>query len=119
MREISTSRVLFRQAIAPAVLCGMVGVAPASGQETDFSAGAVMENMEASERFPFIAGIIEGLAHARYIRDGNQTDGMTCIYDWFYETENAVDTIYVAFGAYPDYPPAAIVAGVLTQKCGE
>ncbi len=75
--------------------------------------------MEASERFPFIAGIIEGLAYARYVRDGNQTDGMTCIYDWFYETENALDTIYVAFGAYPDYPPAAIVAGVLTQKCGE
>lgn len=82
-----------------------------------------MQKMKSEERFPYIAGVVEGLAYARYLRDGKQPAGMTCIYDWFYKgkdgksSDDNITTIYAAFGRYPDYPPAAIVEVLLDKAC--
>ena len=43
---------------------------------TDFTAKAVMEKMQAGDRYPYVAGVVEGLAYARYSRDGKKTEGM-------------------------------------------
>ena len=77
-----------------------------------------MERMEPDHRFTFIAGIVEGLAYARYARDGNNPQGMACINNWFYRQDGAVDQIYLAFGEFPDFPPGAVVSAVLSQVCG-
>lgn len=77
-----------------------------------------MEKMEAKERYAFVAGIVEGLAMARYMSDGKKPEGMKCIYDWFYENPETIRTVYAAFEKYPDYPPGTVV-DVLTRKtCG-
>ena len=75
-----------------------------------------MERMDPYHRGPYIAGIIEGLAYARYLRDGD-ADGMACINDWFYEQEGALDQVYVAFGEFPEYLPGAVVSVLLDQVC--
>lgn len=73
--------------------------------------------MDINDHFPFVAGMIEGLAYARYIHDNAQTAGMKCIYDWFYESGTAMDTIYVVFSEFRDSPPAAVLSALLDQKC--
>lgn len=84
-----------------------------------------MQKMDAEARVPYIQGIVEGLAYARYERDnasreGDQktVEGMNCIYKWFYDKPGAVDLIYAAFGKYPTFTPGAIVGNLIKQSCG-
>lgn len=85
---------------------------------TDFTAGVVMTKMEATKRFSFVAGVVEGLAYSRYIRDDKKAEGMSCIYDWFYKEPKTIDVIYAAFDRYPDHFPGAVVAALANRKCG-
>jgi hypothetical protein len=84
---------------------------------TDFTARAVMEKMTAEQRYSYLAGVVEGLAYARYASDGKKLDGMNCIYDWFYGDPKVTDLIYAAFDKYPDYTLGAIVAVIARKKC--
>lgn len=86
---------------------------------TDLTAKAVMEKMEAEQRTPYIAGVVEGLAYARYARDDKKTEGMKCIYDWFYEKPDTLNLIYAAFGRYPEYTPGAIIGALARKSCGD
>ena len=85
--------------------------------QTEMTAGVVMERMEADERYTYVAGIIEGLAYARYARDGRDVAGMECIYGWFYGQEGAVEQIYAAFQEFPEYLPGAVLSVLLNQVC--
>ena len=78
-----------------------------------------MERMNANERFLYISGVIDGTAHARFLRDGKQEAGMKCIIDWFYQDKTAMERIYAAFANYPNYPPAPIVAVIANKQCGD
>ena len=90
-------------------------ITPASA--TDFTARVVMEKMPAEQRFPFISGIIEGTAYARYLRDDKRTDGMLCIYNWFYQDPKAIELIYAALDKFGDYTPGAVVGTLADQHC--
>ncbi|WP_299971719.1 hypothetical protein [uncultured Roseobacter sp.] len=91
-----------------AVTCGTAMPA----QAKDLNAGAVLFDIEPSDRFPFISGIIEGLGYARFRADGNTTDGMACIYHWLY------DNILAAFAKFQDRTPGAIIAALVQRRCG-
>lgn len=93
--------------------------APLEVAANDFTARKVMKEMNARERYSYIAGVIEGLSVARYMKDGKQKAGMECINDWFYEDKTTIDAVYLSFGKYPDYPPGAIIDVLAKQKCGE
>ena len=90
---------------------------PSIAQATSMTAGVIMEKMSSAERFSFVAGIVEGLAQSRYMQDGKKPDGMKCIYDWFYENKDNVETVYAAFKRYPDYPPGTIVDLMVRKAC--
>lgn len=92
---------------------------------TEFTAGVIMEKMDTNERFPYVAGVIEGLAYARYRRDNENVEsdkksveGMKCIYNWFYEKKGTIDLIYIAFGRYPTYTPGVIIGNLVRKDCG-
>ena len=99
-----------------ALFCAMGASASASGQE--LTTGVIMDRMGNNERFHYIAGIVEGLAYARYINDGQETGGMACINNWFYGQDGAIEQVYQAFGEFPDYPPGAVMSVLLGQVCG-
>ncbi|MEO1193319.1 MAG: hypothetical protein AAFY02_16270 [Pseudomonadota bacterium] len=117
-----TFRGIQQQAIGLVSAAVMLGAT--SAQADEMSAGSVLERMSFEDRFVFMAGIIEGLAYARYKSDGNQTDGMGCIYDWFYgqddtsERAKASFQIEEAFARYPDHTPGAVVGALVTMRCG-
>lgn len=108
--------------IAGRLALGLVGVLPTVNNKAaanDFTAEKVMKDMKPAERYPFVAGIVEGLAVARYFKDGKKMNGMECIYDWFYDDKQTIDTVYAAFGRFPTYPPGSIIYSLTRQKCGE
>ena len=96
----------------------VVGVSSSAFGQTELTTGVVMERMDPNDRAAYIAGIVEGLAYARFLRDGRQTAGMACINNWFYGHDGAIDQVYVAFGQFPDYPPGAVLSVLLDQVCG-
>ena len=87
-------------------------------QAQTMTAGVIMEKMPQAERFPFVAGLVEGLAYARYARDSKQTKGMKCIYDWFYGKQDRIQDVYQAFNRFKDHMPGAIVAAMVAKECG-
>lgn len=85
----------------------------------DFTAGSIMEKMNADERFLYINGVVDGTAYARFLRDGKQEAGMKCINDWFYHDKTAMPKIYAAFARYPSYPPNVVISVVANNQCGD
>lgn len=89
------------------------------------TAGVVMDKMPSKERFAFVAGIIEGIAHSRFLRDSkaaaqNDEAGMSCIYDWFYSGDGKTySMVEAAFKKYPDQFPAALLTVLINRECGE
>ena len=131
IREISRNRSIVRKSktavVAKTLTAALIlsGAAVREALATDFTADVVMEKMDANDRYPYISGIVEGLAYARFQHDNEHlegdkktTVGMKCIYDWFYEKQHALDLIYLAFGKYPTYTPGAIISNLIKQDCG-
>lgn len=79
----------------------------------------MLGKMDPDERYPFIAGIIEGIAYHRYKAGGKDSQAMNCVYDWFYDDAKAVDQIYESFAEFPDYPPASVIDALVSRKCGK
>ena len=83
------------------------------------TAGVVAEKMSAGERYTYVAGIVEGLAYARFQKDGKSPKGMSCIYDWFYKDKATIGRVEQMFRENPDYPPGAVVGVMAEAQCGE
>ena len=105
-----------KAAIVLGVCVNIIGLPAAAN---DFTAEKVMKEMNAAERYSYVAGVVEGLAVARYMNDGKKKDGMQCIYDWFYDDKSTIETIYAAFDRYASYPPGSVVDALSKQRCGE
>jgi len=86
--------------------------------QTTMTAGVVMEKMPATERLAFVAGIIEGLAYARLVKDNKQPTGSNCIIGWFYDKKDRIRDIYQAFERFKEHMPGTIVATMVARECG-
>lgn len=85
----------------------------------DLSAGVVADKMKPDERYTYVAGVVEGLAYARFVQDGQSEEpGMRCIYQWFYNEDGTVDQIFAAYRAFPDHLPGAVTAALIKRRCG-
>ena len=113
VRNVKISAVLAGKLIFAGVLVSGTAAADA------FTAEKVMKSMTSDERSGYFAGVIEGLAIARYNKDGKKKDGMECIYDWYYKDKTSIRTLYEAFDRYPAYPPGSIIDVLAKRKCGE
>lgn len=82
------------------------------------TAGVVMEKMEGRERYTYVAGIVEGLAHARFVKDQKDPKGRACIHSWFYDEKDTIQKIYEGFQRYPGVLPGAVVGALAATKCG-
>ena len=101
------------------MICLVAGVPLAHAADADLSKHSMMGRMKPAEWYPFVAGIVEGVAFHRYTVGNKDAAGMNCVYDWFYKEAGTLDAIYSAFGKYPACPPAAVVAALAKRKCGE
>lgn len=100
-----------------AFFAALASLSAVSAQAESFTAGTVMQKMEERERYAFVAGVVEGLAFARYKADGDSPAGMSCIYTWFYHEDGAVETVYAAFRKFPDNTPVGVVSALIRRRC--
>ena len=89
---------------------------PAIAQTAD----EVLNEMEPVRRTGYIAGMIEGLAIARWMKDKPDKTGMKCIYDWYYngDTKKNFNRITQWFERHPDKPPGALLYVLIKKDCG-
>ncbi|MDI6029447.1 hypothetical protein QBK99_25180 [Corticibacterium sp. UT-5YL-CI-8] len=104
--------------IRNAALSLLLAALPVAAEATDFTAGKVLNEMSADERAAYISGVVEGLAYARYKKDGDETGGMKCIYDWLYYEDTTPQDILSAFKRFPDHTPGAVMAAMVEKECG-
>jgi len=86
----------------------------------ELTADDVMNKMSATERNAHIAGIVGGLAYARFLRDRPDETGMSCIYDWYYASDAArLGQITQWFERHPDKPVEPLLYVLIKRECGE
>lgn len=96
----------------------VIGGFAAPATADTMTAGSVLERMEGDAQVTFMAGIVEGLATARFYDDGRETTGQSCIYNWFYRTEGTMRSILAAFERFPNELPGPIMAVLVREQCG-
>lgn len=82
------------------------------------TAGVVLDRMSTDQLSGYLAGVVEGLAYARYQRDGQMTEGMNCIYDWYYRNQETPRMVFETFDRFPDHSPGAVMAAMVEKACG-
>lgn len=103
-----------------AVPAGVLAGAMLAGQAVraqDMTAKVVLDRMSSDQLSGYLAGIVEGLAYARYVKDGNTTAGMGCVYRWYYDTPDTLRNIYSTFDRFPDHLPGAVMAAMIAKAC--
>lgn len=126
MSGATLQRTVRKSALAGVIAAGMaIGAFANDNKGSPMTAGLVMEKMSAGERYSYVAGVVEGFAHARFLQDTRRhgqksQSGMNCIYDWFYRSGGKTYLrVEAAFKKYPQHYPATLVAAMLKKRCGE
>jgi hypothetical protein len=83
------------------------------------TAGDVLDKMPAEQQASYVAGVIEGLAYARFLRDKPDETGMQCIYDWYYGSgAEKWGEIEQWFRRHADKPVGPLVHVLTERECG-
>lgn len=80
------------------------------------SAEFFTKELNEREQTLYIKGALDGLAYARYVRDGRTTDGMYCIYDWSEDAANFA-LMFSAMKARPQVPASVIIGFAVERAC--
>jgi hypothetical protein len=91
---------------------------PTAAYAGGMKVGKALEVMDTKEIGAYTAGIVEGLAYARYVQDGKQPDkGMKCILEWYYDGGKTTQKVYLAYHKFKDHTANAIVAALIGKAC--
>lgn len=83
------------------------------------TANDVLNNMSSKEQTSYVAGVVGGLAQARWVKDKPDQTGMNCINNWFYNSQekkwNQIDTW---FKKHLEKPANALLYVLIKKECG-
>lgn len=99
------------------ICSAMILSPPVFAGETTMTSGVVLEKLSPPQLVAFVAGIVEGLAHARVDGEKAPPDGRSCIYAWFYDDETAMVRIEATFAHFKDHMPGAVIAAMVEKRC--
>lgn len=84
-----------------------------------FTANEVVNSMSERERSVYLAGIVDGLAQARWIADRPDQVGMSCIYNWYYQGGDTTQaTIRQWFSRHLDKEANGLLYVLIERECG-
>ncbi|MEO1748334.1 MAG: hypothetical protein AAFR27_06910 [Pseudomonadota bacterium] len=85
-----------------------------------FTANEVVNEMSEQDRRTYLAGLVDGLAQGRWIKDKPDTAGVQCVYNWYYQGGEAVHTtINQWFSRHLDTEANGLLYILIKQECGE
>ena len=86
---------------------------------SNLNADAVLNKMNADERFGYISGVVEGLAYSRWLKDRPNDTGMQCIYKWYYNAKlEKWKKITAWFNRHPNKPVGVLLYVLIKKECG-
>jgi hypothetical protein len=107
------------------VICVVFLVACIGNAKTSYSktinAGFVMNKMNVDQQVSYIAGVIEGLAFSRYLRDKPNQKSMKCVYGWYAENTGGPQKwkkMEAWLAKHPDKPVGVLLYVLIKRKCG-
>lgn len=85
-----------------------------------FTANEVVNEMSEQDRRTYLAGLVDGLAQGRWIKDKPETTGVQCVYNWYYQGGEAVHTtINQWFSRHLDTEANGLLYILIKRECGE
>lgn len=107
------------QQLSIIILSMFLGVAESARAE-NLDAEFVLNGIAPEKRYVYVAGMIEGLAYSRFLRDRPNEGGMICIRGWLdNNAEENWEKIRFFFQRHPDKPPAVLLHVLIKKDCGE
>ena len=90
------------------------------GSAHALTADDVLNKMTGDERHSYIAGMIGGFAHSRFLRDQPDQSGMNCIFDWYYGSGGRKwSLIETWFSRHLDKQVEPLLYVLIKRDCGE
>lgn len=98
-----------------------VAMVLSSGQVANaLTADDVLNQMTSEQQSSYIAGVVGGLAYARFLQDRPDQSGMSCINDWYYGSGTAKwAQIETWFARHPEKQAEPLLYVLITRECGE
>lgn len=118
--QLRNSLTLRKYSLISAIVLG-VAILLSSGKEAAaLTADEVLNRMNADQQVGYLAGLVDGLAYARWLTDKPNDVGMQCIYNWFYnEKTETLREINTWFERHLDKPVDALLYILIKKECGE
>ncbi len=83
------------------------------------NAGFVLNEMNNDQRQSYIAGVIEGIAYSRFLKERPNETGMNCIYNWYYDgTAKKIKLVRAWFSRHLDKPVGPLLYVLIKKECG-
>ena len=103
---------------AAALAAGLTLAAPQAGALT---VEDLRENLSVEAQTSYVAGVVEGLAFARWIADDRAYEGMDCILEWYYRSgdTSAFRAALDMFDQHPDQHIGTLMYALIREECGE
>lgn len=100
---------------------GFATLLATSNSSHALTAGDVMSEMSSDQRFSYIAGVVGGLAYARFLTERPDETGMQCIQDWLYgdSKEKNLRRTYEWLEKHPEKPVEPLLYVLIRKECGD
>ena len=80
----------------------------------------VLNKMSSEEQYSYIAGMVGGFAHSRFLRDKPDQSGMNCIFDWYYGSgAKKWPLIETWFSRHLEKQVEPLLYVLIKKECGE
>lgn len=84
------------------------------------TAGDVFSKLGKKQQYSYVAGVVEGLGYARFLRDKPNETGSTCIYNWFYKGGGERwDEIKKWFEKHNEKSAPTVLNAMVRKSCGK
>ncbi len=103
------------------IILGVILTNTNNVQAQNLDAGFVLNKMNADQQVSYIAGVVEGMAYSRYLRDKPSEDGMNCIYQWYANNTGSGEkskNVDALFSRHPDKPVGVLLYVLMKKECG-
>ncbi len=105
--------------MAISAVIGLCFLTSSPDPATALTAAEVLSKMNADERHTYEAGIVDGLAQARWIKDKPDPTGMKCTYDWFYKNgKKSYSHLEQLMKRHPDKQMSGLIYVLIKKECG-
>jgi len=98
------------------LVISFVAVKPAQA----ITGGEVLNKMNAKEQSAYLAGVVSGMAQAKWLTEKPSTEGMDCINGWYFNGgEKRHKKINAWFERHADKSAAGLLYILIKKECGD